>query len=56
MPRIEDANTNYLAQLLAPPPPPHTSDVLAPCLLAMIGYSSEGSNSVTKPLRRESEE
>ena len=30
MPKIEDANTNYLARLLTPPPPPRTSDVLAP--------------------------
>ena len=56
MPRIEDANTNYLAQLLAPTPPPPTGDVMSPCSLATAGYSSVGSNSVTGSIRKESEE
>ena len=56
MPGIEDANTNYLAQLLVPPPLPLTGDVLAPRPLATVGYSFEGSNSVIGTLRRESEE
>jgi len=56
MPVIEDANTNYLGQLLAPPPPPLTNDVLAPSPFTTVGYSSEGLNSIAGPLRRESEE
>ena len=55
MPRIEDAHPNYLAQLLAPPPPP-TEEMLSPQPLAMAGFSSESSNSVTGPVRRENEE
>jgi len=53
-PRIEEANTNYIAVLLAPLPPP--SVVLASQPLAMATYSSEGSNSVNGPLRNEDEE
>ena len=55
MPRVERAHPNFLAQLLAPPPPP-TGGVLAPQPLAIVGYSFESSNSVTGPVRRESEE
>ena len=34
MPRIEEANTNYIAQLLAPPPPPPLSAIL--CLRSQL--------------------
>jgi len=55
MPRIEEANTDYIAMLLtpSPPPPPGT----APRTLAMVTtISSEGSNSVTGPFYPENEE
>jgi len=53
---VEYAHPNFLAQLLAPPLPPPTGGVLAPQPLAIAGYSSESSNSVTGPVRREDEE
>ena len=57
MPRIEDANTDYIAMLLAPSPPPPLGTVLAPRPLAMATtMSSEGSNSVTGSLRNKNEE
>ena len=56
MPRIEIAHPNYLAQLLAPTPSPPPGGLLCPLPLAMAGYSSEISNSVTGPARRESDE
>jgi len=56
IPRIEEANTNYLAQLLVPPPPPVAGVILSPQQLAVATYSSEGSNSVTGPLREENAE
>jgi len=57
MPRIEEANIDYIATLLAPSPPSPPDSVLAPRLLAMMApMSSEGSNSVTGPFYREEEE
>ena len=56
IPRIKEANTNYLAQLLVPPPPPVAGVILSPQQLAVATYSSEGSNSVTGPLREENAE
>ena len=57
MPRIEEVNTNYIAQLFAPPPPPPPPGViLSSRPLAVATYSSEGSNSVTAPLRNENQE
>jgi len=57
MPRIEEANTDYIAMLLAPSPLPPPGTVLAPRPLVMVTtISSEGSHSVTGPLRQENEE
>jgi len=56
MPRIEIAHPNYLAQLLAPVPPPPPARLLCTLPLAIAGFSSESSNSVTGPARRESDE
>jgi len=56
MPRIEEANTNYIAQLLAPPSPPPPGVILSPRPLAVVTYSSEGSNSITGPLRNDNQE
>uniref|UniRef100_A0A7C9CV65 Uncharacterized protein n=1 Tax=Opuntia streptacantha TaxID=393608 RepID=A0A7C9CV65_OPUST len=56
MPRIEEANTNYIVQLLVPPPPPPPGVILSPRPLAVATYSSEGSNSVTGPLGNENQE
>ena len=56
MPRIEEANTNDIAQLLAPPPSPPPGFILSPWPLAIATYSSEGSNSVTSPLHNENKE
>ena len=44
---IEGLNTNFLAQLLAPPPPTSPPTVaMPPTLIAIATFSSEGSNSV----------
>ena len=57
MPRIEEANTDYIAMLLMPSPPPPPGTVLAPRPLAVVTtISFEGSNSVTGPLYLENEE
>ena len=57
MPRIEEANIDYIATPLAPSPPSPPDSVLAPRPLAMMApMSSEGSNSVTGPFYREDEE
>ena len=57
MPRIEDANTDYIAMLLEPLPPAPPGVVLARIPLTMVATMSyEGSNSVTSPLRNENEE
>ena len=53
---IEYASPSYMAQLLAPPPPPPIGEVLAPQPLAIVGYSSESSNSVNGPDHPEDEE
>jgi hypothetical protein len=54
MPRIEVANTDYIATLLAPTPPPPPS--LRPPAGPPPTFSSEGSYSVTGPYRTGSEE
>jgi hypothetical protein len=53
IPRIEEADPEYLAYLLAPPPPtpPPSGSIPAPQPLAT--FSSESSNSVTGPAREE---
>jgi len=57
MPRIEEANTDYIAMLLALSPPPPPDPVLAPRPLVMVAtISFKGSNSVTGPLRQENKE
>ena len=57
MPRIKIAHPDYLAQLLAPGRPlPPLGGLLCPLPLATVGFSSESSNSVTGPARRESDE
>ena len=53
---IENAPPSYMALLLASPPPPPTGEILAPQPLAMVGYSSESSNSVNGPDPFEDEE
>jgi len=55
MPRIEDANTNYIAMLLTPSPPPPPGSMPPPPALGTT-ISSEGSNSVTGPLYPDHEE
>jgi len=57
MPKIEEANTDYIATLLAPSPssPPDSALALRP-LAMMAPMSSEGSNSITGPFYREDEE
>jgi len=55
MPRIEDANTDYIAMLLAPSPPPPLGTMSPPPALGTT-ISSEGSNSVTGPLYPDHEE
>ena len=55
MPRIENAHTNYLAQLIEPAPLPPTGDVLSTQPVATNGFSSKSSNSVTGPVHRENE-
>jgi len=55
MPRIEEANTDYIAMLLTPsPPPPPGTMPPPPAMVTTI--SSEASNSVTGPLYPENEE
>jgi len=57
MPRIEDANTDYIAMLLEPSPPPPPGAVLAPRPLAMVvTMRSEGFNSAIGPLHNENDE
>jgi len=57
MPKIEDTNTDYIAMLLAPSPPPPPGTVLNPRPLAVAAtISLEGYNSITSPLRNENEE
>jgi len=56
MPRIEIAHPHYLAQLLAPAPLPPPGGLLCPLPLATTGFSSESSNSINGPARRESDE
>jgi len=57
MPRIEEANTDYIAILLAPSPPPLPGTVLALRPLVMVAtISSEGSHSVTGSLCEENQE
>jgi len=56
IPRIEEANTNYLAQLLAPPPPPPTGVIVSPKPLVVATYSSENSKTVTGHLCEENTE
>jgi len=57
IPRVDEANTDYIAVLLVPTPPPPPGTILAPRPLAMAAtISFEGSNSVTGPLRQENEE
>ena len=55
MPRIEDANTDYIAMLLAPPTPPPPGSMPPPSAIRTT-ISSEGSNSVTGPLYPNPEE
>jgi len=55
MPRIEDANTDYIAMLLAPPTPPPPGSMPPPSAIRTT-ISSEGSNSVTGPLYPDHEE
>ena len=55
MPRIEEANTNYIAQFLASPLPP-SGVILSPQPLVVATYGSEGSNSITGPLHEENAE
>jgi len=57
MPRIERANTDHIAALLAPPPPASPGPVLNPRPLAIVYTISSGSsNSVMGPLHQASEE
>jgi len=57
IPRIEEANTDYIAQLLAPlPRSPPPGAVISPQSLAITTYSSEASKSVTRPFNKENEE
>jgi len=57
MPRIENANTDYITMLLEPSLPPPPGTVLAPRPLTMATTMSfEGSNSVIGPLRNENGE
>ena len=53
MPRIEIAHPNYLAQLLTPVPPSPLAGLLCTLPLATASFSSESSNSVIGPARRE---
>jgi len=56
MPRIESANTDHIAALLAPPPPASPGLVLNPRPLAVVSTISSGSsNSVMDPLRQANE-
>ena len=55
MPRIEEANTDYIAMLLAPPPPSPPGSKPPPSAVRTT-ISSEGSNSVTGPLCPDHEE
>jgi len=57
MPRIESANTNHIAALLASPTPPSSDPVFNLRPLAVVSSISSGSsNSVMGPLRQASEE
>jgi len=55
MPRIEEANTDYIAILLTPSPPPPLGSMPPPPAMGTT-ISSEGSNSVTGQLYPEHEE
>jgi len=57
MPRIESANTDYIAVLLASRPPASLGPVLNPRLLTVVSTISSGSsNLVMGPPRQASEE